>query len=83
MISPIDSRMDKVDYYVVCTNINILALQALFVMEFSPYTDKIAQITILFKWFSNLIPIWKNLPSNLNKGFIEPPCMTLCVIVST
>ena len=42
MISPIDSSVDKVDYYVVCANIDILAMQALFVMEFAPYTDKIA-----------------------------------------
>ena len=48
MISPIDSHMDKVDYNVVCANIDILATQALFVMEFSPYTNKITQITILF-----------------------------------
>ena len=41
MISPIDSRVDKVDYYEVCANIDILATQALFVMEFSPYTVKV------------------------------------------
>ena len=28
----------------------------------------------MFKLFSNLIPLRKNLPPNLNKGFIEPPC---------
>ena len=32
------------------------------------------QITIMFKLFSNLIPIRKNLSLNLNKGFIELPC---------
>ena len=67
--------MDKVDYYETYANIDILATQALFVMQFSPYSLKITQITIMFKLFSNLIPIWKNLPSNLNKDFIEPPCM--------
>ena len=37
-----DSRMGRVDYYKVCIiNISILAMQALFVMEFSPYTVKI------------------------------------------
>ena len=41
MISPIDSRVDKVDYYKVYANIEILATQALFVVEFSPYTVKI------------------------------------------
>ena len=50
-------------------------------MEFSPYTNKITQITILFELFSNLIPIWKNLPPNLNKDFIEPPCMYAYVCV--
>ena len=34
MISPIDLRVDKVDYNAVCANIDILATQALFVMEF-------------------------------------------------
>ena len=41
MISPIDSSVDKVDYYEVCANIDILATQALFVMEFSSYTVKV------------------------------------------
>ena len=41
MISPMDSLVDKVDYYEVCANIDILAMQALFVMEFLPYTVKI------------------------------------------
>ena len=41
MIIPIDPRVDKVEYDVVWANINILATQALFVMEFSPYTVKI------------------------------------------
>ena len=40
MISPTDFRVDKVNYYKVSTNMNILATQALFVMEFSPYTVK-------------------------------------------
>ena len=40
MIIPIDSRVDKVDYYVVCANIDVLAAQGMFVMEFSPYADK-------------------------------------------
>ena len=30
---------------------------------------------IIFELFSNLIPIWKNLSPNLNKGFIEPHCI--------
>ena len=36
------------------------------------------QITVVFKLFSNLIPIWKTLPPNLNKGFIEPSCISVC-----
>ena len=43
-------------------------------MEFSPQTVTISYITINFDLFSNLILIRKNLPPNLNKGFIEPPC---------
>ena len=74
MISPVDSPMDKVDYYEIYANINILATQALLVMKFSPNTLKIMQIAVMFELFSNLIPIWKNLLPNLNKGFIEPPC---------
>ena len=31
--------MDKVEYYEICANINILAMQALFVMKFSPYSQ--------------------------------------------
>ena len=38
MISLIDSRVDKVDYYEICANIDIVATQALFVMEFLPCT---------------------------------------------
>ena len=39
MISPIDPLVDKVDYYVVCANIDILAMQSLTAfMEFSSYT---------------------------------------------
>ena len=76
MISPIDSPVDKVDYYEIYANIDILATQALFVMKFSPYTLKITQITIMLKLFSNLIPIQKNLPPNLNEGFIEQPCIS-------
>ena len=41
MINPIDSRVDKVDYYEVCANIDFLTTQALFVIEFLPYADKI------------------------------------------
>ena len=41
MISPIDPHVDKVDYYVVCANIDILSTQALFVMKFLPYAVKI------------------------------------------
>ena len=67
--------MDKVDYYEIYANIDIdiLTTQALFVMKFLPYTLKITQITIMFKIFSNPIQIRKNLPPNLNQGFIEPP----------
>ena len=75
MFSPIDPRLDKVDYYEVCAGIDILAKQELFVMEFSPYTVKITQITMILELFSNLIPMRKNQPPNLNKGFIEPPCI--------
>ena len=74
MISPIDSLVDKVDYYEVCANIDILATQTLFVMEFYPYKVKITLITLIFELFSNLIPRRKNRPPNLNKGFIQPPC---------
>ena len=75
MISPMVLPVDKVKYYVICTNIRILATQGLFVMKFSPYTDKKRYIMILFKSFPNLLPILKNLHPNLNKGFIEPPCI--------
>ena len=50
-------------------------MQTLFVIEFSPYTLKIMQITIMFESISNLIPTRKNLSPNLSKGFIEPPCI--------
>ena len=75
MISPIDSPVDKVDYYEIYSNRDILAMQALFEMKFLPYILKIMQITIMFELYSNLIPIRKNLPPNLNKGIIEPPCI--------
>ena len=67
--------MDKVDFYEICANTDILATQSLFVMEFSPYILKIAYITINYELFSNLNSIRKNLPPNLNKGFIEPHCI--------
>ena len=67
--------MDKVDFSEIYANIDILATQAMFAMKFSSYTLKITQITIVFKLLSNFIPIGKNLPPNLNKVFIEPPCM--------
>ena len=75
MISPMGLPVDKVNYHIVCKNIHILATRALFVMKFSPYTDKVTYIMISFELFSNLIPIRKILPLNLNKGFIEPPCI--------
>ena len=65
--------MDKADFSEIYANIDILPTQALFVMN-SPYTPKIMQIATMLKLFSNLIPIRKNLPPHLNKGFIEPPC---------
>ena len=46
-------------------------MQALFEMEFSLYKVKITLVTIIFELFSNLIPIQKNVPPILNKGFIE------------
>ena len=61
--------VDKVDFYEIYANIDILATQVLFLINFLPYTLKITQITIMLKLFSNLIPIRKNLPPNLNKGF--------------
>ena len=48
-----DLPVDKVDYYMVCANIGILATQSLFVMEVSPYTVKITSITILYELFEN------------------------------
>ena len=75
MTSPIALPVDKVDFSDIYTNIDILTTQALFVMKFLPYTLKITQITIRFNFFSNLNPLRKNLPPNLNKGFIEPPCI--------
>ena len=36
---------------------------------------------ILFEVFSKLIPIRKNLPPNLNKCFIEPPCSFWFLVV--
>ena len=68
MINPIDSRVDKVDNYKVCANIDFLTTQALFVIEFLPYADT----TFLYNLY--LIPIRKNLNPNLSKGFIELPC---------
>ena len=84
MISPMDSLVDKVDYYKFYANIDILVTRALFVMEFFTYTVKITWITIIFELFSKLIPIWKNLPPNLSKGFIERHCnaigtMAMCL----
>ena len=52
MISPMDQPVNKVDYYIVCANISILATQSLFVMEFSPYTVKITN-------YNPLLIIWK------------------------
>ena len=43
---------------------------------FSPYTDKIIYIMVLSELLSNLIPARKNLPPNLNRGFIEPTCIS-------
>ena len=48
MISPIDPP-DKVDYYEIYANIDILATQALFAMKRSPCTLKITQIAVMFK----------------------------------
>ena len=73
MISPIDSPRGQSGFFRDLCNISILATLALFVVKFSPYTLKIMQITIVFKLLSNLIPILKKVPPNLNKGFIEPP----------
>ena len=56
MISPIDSPVDKVDYYEIYANIDILATQALFVMKFTPYTLKICKLLSclkIFKSYSN------------------------------
>ena len=54
--------VDKVNYYFIYANISILVTEALFVMKFSPYTEKITEIMILVELFSNLIPTRKNLP---------------------
>ena len=67
------------DFSEIYANIDILAAQltqALYVTILLPHTLKITQINIMFKSFSNLIPIWQNLPPKLNKGFIGPPCST-------
>ena len=48
MISPIDSPVDKVDYYEIYANIDILVTQAL---KYLPHTLKITQNTIMFKVF--------------------------------
>ena len=69
-----NTRVDEVDYHMVCPNIDILAMQALFVMEFSPSSTH--NITIISQLFSNLIPVLTNLNQNL-EGFIEPPCIWL------
>ena len=61
--------MDKVDYYEIYANIDILVTQALFVVKFSPYTLKIMQITIMFKLFLKSYSNTENLPQNLNKVF--------------
>ena len=67
---PYNFPVDKVDFSEIYANVDISATQALFVMKFSPYTLKIKQIAIKFKSFSNLIPIRKNLPPNLNIDLI-------------
>ena len=54
----------------VCANIDILATQKLFVIEFSPPTAK----TTLVELFPNIVTIRKNLPQNLDKCSIEPHC---------
>ena len=41
MISPMDSLVDKVDFYVICANVDIIATQALFLMELLPYSQNI------------------------------------------
>ena len=70
----IDSHMGKVDYYEVCINIHILAMQALFVMEFLPKT-KITKITIIFEIFSILSQFGKIcFQISIYKGLIEPHC---------
>ena len=33
------------------------------------------QITIMFNYFQISLQYGKNLPPNLNKGFVEPPCI--------
>ena len=82
MILRLEKKKKKKNEKIGKGNIDILAAQALFVMELSPYTVKITYITISFELFSNLTPPQqqkkkkkkkKNLPPNLNKGFIEPP----------
>ena len=73
MIGLMGLPVDKVNYQVVCTNIRILATQALcFVCD--EICTIIDTIMILFKLFSYNIPVQKYLPPNLNKSFTKPPC---------
>ena len=72
MVSPIDPRVDKVDYYEMCANIDILSTQALFETIYSQDIIDNYEFCNIFK----SIPIQKILPLNLNKGFIEPTCIT-------
>ena len=57
-----------------------LSTLALFVMEVLRRTVKITYIINIFESYSNLIPIRKNLPPYLNKGFIEPPCSVVSLL---
>ena len=70
--------MDKVDFSEIYANIDIFAMQALFVMKFSPHTLKITQLTTMFIYLFIFFQIsfkYGKICLHLNKGFIEPPSM--------
>ena len=75
MIGPIDSRVNKLNYHKACANIDILATQALFVMEFFKIIcshDKRKLLSFLNYFKSHSIT--ENLPPNFNIDLIEPYC---------
>ena len=81
MISSIDSPRGQSAFFRDLGKYRYLSNASTVCDEIFTNTLKTTQITIKFKSFSHLIPIRKNLPPNLNKGFIEPPCISTHIIL--